>query len=204
MGNDLPENYKEWVPRVSTIVSFFYPFEDNDRERFEKWVESKWVKVEEYMKEAQEWWTKVHQALEDYCITWSYYIEDEYKEFVINWIEFLKDYNCTTIRNEEFIFTDNYQWTIDLICNIDGEEWVLDWKNWGLAKHKWDIPTKYVKPYSKLKKTTLQLSLYAHAKWIKNIGVIELTKDRYYFHKLKLISKKEINTIIKKFNTNLL
>ena len=50
MGNDLPEKYKEGIPRVSDIVSLFYPFEDKDRERCENWVMSKWVKVEEYIR----------------------------------------------------------------------------------------------------------------------------------------------------------
>jgi len=101
---------------------------------------------------------------------------------------------------EVYFQTKFYQWTIDLVAEIDGEKWVLDWKTYGLAKHKFNIPiSEYKKPSDKLKKARLQLSLYALAKWIKKIWVIELTETGYHFHPLELYPPKELKKMIEEY-----
>lgn len=153
------------------------------------------------MREASEGWTYVHKALEDY-LTWKKVSKKKYKNLINAWIEFIKDSWLTPIATEKYIRTDDYQWTIDLVAEVDGEEWILDWKSYWLAKTKFQLTNVYKKPYDKLKKARLQLSLYAYALWIKNIGVVELTEEGYYFHKLDLIPLKEIKEILLEYKYN--
>ena len=164
---------------------------------------SKDIELDEYMKEASEGGRYVHSALETFMKSWEFNWK-KYKN-IINWgIQFLTDYKVIPLLIEEYIKTKDYQGTIDLIATIDWVKWVLDWKSYGLAKDKFKIPqpTEYRKPYDKLKKARLQLSLYARSKRINNIWIIELTQSGYHFHKLVPYSKEELNTFIKEFNLN--
>lgn len=199
-STNLPSNYSETIPRVSEIVSYFYPFSQKDF--FSQWLSEKWISYNEYMKEATDWWTYIHKKIEEYWETKKIpKTKNRYSYFVKNWISFLNDYNVEVVSQEEYILSTkyNFQGTIDLIAKIDWEDWLLDWKTYSLAKHKFNLDIKYSKPYTKLKKATLQLSLYALTKWIKNIWIIELAKDRYYFHKLKLMDKKVIIWLLKQY-----
>jgi hypothetical protein len=199
VGEKKPSNYSEKLPRVSSIVEFFYPFTNESRSRFYDWLSLYKVMPSDYMHEASTWGTYVHSMLEKY-MKWSKITLTKYKGFIEWWIQFIKDFNINPLWMEVYIRTKKYQWTIDLIAEIDWEKWVLDWKTWGLSKHKFNIPiSAYKKPSDKLKKARLQLSLYALAKRIKNIWVIELTATGYHFHKLEIMPSKEINEMLKEY-----
>lgn len=196
----LPTKYIATLPRVSAIVEYFYPFTWNARERFEDWLLWNDIGVDEYMKEASTWGTFVHSKLEDY-MKWKDYRWKKYRWFIEAWKSFIVDYNVSPIAMEEYIRTNDFQGTIDLIWEIDGEKWILDWKTFGLAKHKFWLPIpSYKKPYDKLKKARLQLSLYSLATWIKNIWIVELLDWEYHFHKLELIDEKELLRLIKEYS----
>lgn len=201
MANN-PTNYKPNLPRVSSIVEFAFPFEGDGKERFLGWLEAKWVSLEDYMEEACTGGTYVHKALENYGNTWVWRGK-KYKGFVEAWIQFLKDYKVEVIAQEKYTSTKDYQWTIDLIGKLtfSWETYILDWKSYWLAKTKyWLEPKEYRKPYDKLKKARLQLSLYAYSEKIKNIAIIELLATwEYKFHKLDIIPKKEINSLLKQY-----
>ena len=166
---------------------------------------SKDIPVNEYMKVASEAWTHIHLWLDNY-INWLEESFSEYephtKEYISHWIDFLIKEKVAPISTEEYIATNRYQWTIDLVAWIDWEQWVLDWKTWWIAQEilgtKWP-KWKYKKPYAKLKKATVQLSLYAYAKWIKNIWVVELEVDGYHFHPLELVPDDELDLILKEY-----
>lgn len=201
----MPETskYREDLPRVSTLVSSLYPFSGTEAEkRFHSWLTTKWITPEEYMKVANEAGTAIHKALEDYINRWEYECAPLLTEYVRNGISFLKEYNVKPIQTECYILCDEYQWTIDLLAEINWDTYVLDWKSWGIAqeilwtKGEW---SKYRKPYDKLKKARLQLSLYAHAVKAKKIGVIELLSEWYLFHELKRMTKKELKEILSKY-----
>jgi hypothetical protein len=103
------------------------------------------------------------------------------------------------MKCETYFEAKEYQGTIDLICKIWKKKYVVDWKTWGLAKVNFWLKNDYRKPYEKLRKARLQLSLYAHSQWIKNIAIVELQEDSYHFHELKLIPKKELNLTLKMY-----
>lgn len=201
MKKSQPTNYSLTLPRVSAIVEYFYSFSWNARERFEDWLMSNDIGVDEYMKEASEWGTFVHSKLEDY-LNWKKYRWRKYTWFINSGIKFIKEHSVVPIAMEEYIQTEYYQGTMDLVAKIDweDEEWVLDWKSWGLSKYKFWLPIPaYKKPYDKLKKARLQLSLYAMAKWLTKIWVIELTPEGYYFHKLEKLPDEQLIKLCKEY-----
>lgn len=209
MGDELPTKYKEGIPRVSRIVEALFPFEGTEDEfRFHNWLKSKDIPVDEYMRVASSYWTAIHKGMEDH-ISWFPILDSEYEPYLTKYtnygIDFLKKENVAPLHTEHFICTEDYQGTIDLIAWIDWELWILDWKTYWIAQEilgtKWS-KWKYKKPYNKLKKATIQLSLYAYGSnmGIKNIGVVELADDGYHFHKLKKLSSKEIKEIINQYN----
>ena len=166
---------------------------------------SKDIPVDEYMRTASSYGTAIHKGMEDHiawlAIDWWEY-EPEVTKYCTYGIQFLNEYSVSCIHTEHYISTPHYQGTIDLVAEINWEKWVLDWKSWGIAQDilgtKWP-KWKYKKPYDKLVKTSLQLSLYAYPLGIKNIWVVELSSDWFHFHKLKLIPKKDIEEIINNY-----
>lgn len=114
----------------------------------------------------------------------------------------MTEFAGTILDSEKYFCTKDYQGTIDLIMEKDGEKWILDWKNFALAKHKFGLVGEYKKPYSKLKKAGLQLSMYAHSQKATRIGIVELTKTGYYFYELPLVSKETIKVLLKEFKFN--
>lgn len=200
MKKNQPTNYSLTLPRVSAIVEYFYPFSWNARERFEDWLMSNDIWVDEYMKEASEWGTFVHSKLEDY-LNGKIYRWRKYRGFIDAGIRFIKEFNVIKIFTEHYIRWTHFQWTIDLVCEIDSKEWIVDFKTFWLAKYKFWLPIPtHKKPSDKLKKARLQLSLYAYVAWIENIAVLELTPEWYYFYPLELIGKEQIEKLINEFN----
>jgi len=116
------------------------------------------------MLEASSAGTFIHKQLEDHAMG---YLNAEkhpvYSLLVEQGKLFMKEKGVTTIETEKYVASTLFQGTIDLICQIDEEEWIVDWKSYGVAKHKWNIDSTWRKPYGKLKKATIQLSLYAYA-----------------------------------------
>lgn len=53
-AKSLPPKYHPTLPRVSQIVSFFYPFSGEGERRFRMWLEEKGIPYDDYMKEASE------------------------------------------------------------------------------------------------------------------------------------------------------
>lgn len=193
--------YINWLPRVSTIVESVYPFDGNAKKRFERWLSQKWISSESYMKVASEAWTAIHLSLEKHIKGGQ---EDNvpFPSYVESWKKFLNELSVLPLEIEKYIRTEHYQWTIDLIGEIEGEKWVLDWKTWWIAQTILETKkegAKYKKNYWKLKKAQLQLSLYAYSEGIEKIGVVELLETGYKFHKLDIIQKCDIEGIINNY-----
>lgn len=195
----LPSRYKQGLARVSDIVSSVYPFSLETEERFVGWLTKYWVSHSAYMEEASTGGTYVHAALETFILKWEFRGK-KYKGWVASGIRFLEEHKVKAIATEEYIVCRDYQGTCDLIAEIDWEKYVLDWKNFWLAKTKFGIPQgDYRKPYDKLKKAQLQLSMYAQVKKINKIAVIELREDWYYFYPMERLPKEEIDKIVEDY-----
>lgn len=175
----MPEEYIEWIPRVSSLVEMAYPFEWFAKENYKKWLKNNWIDADEYLKEAQDVGTAIHLEMENHLLNReSELTEEEYEdhiEEVVTWRKFVdmiidKHEQCKLIP-EEYVRDENnhYQWTIDLIIKDEDRKivYLYDYKTWEIARKRWWLETKLnknwrpPKPSSKLKKLALQLSLYA-------------------------------------------
>ena len=223
---NLPEWYIEWVTRVSAIVNFKYPFKGTPTETiYLNWLADNVnpkhkrgfaINPQEYMDEACDIWTFIHLQMEKHILGKRTQKSNKlYKAHIdeINWgIEYinkLKEEYPNAIWKPEQVVIDGknrYQWTIDLV-RIDETNktvYLYDWKTFGIAKKKWNLPNKYKKPTSKLIKLALQLSLYAEIykqKGYKIGGIygIYLHETGCYEYKLKQWTTKQIDNLLKAF-----
>lgn len=220
----LPKWYKEWIDRVSNIVSFVFPFKWTPAEqRYLDWLADNVspklkrgyaIPVEEYMEEACSVGTFVHLQLEKHSL-WkrvqrSHKLFKKHQTEIESWMAHIdklnKDFPLENSWFPETVVCDNknrYQWTIDLV-RIDEDNktvYLYDWKTYWIAKKKWKLPNKYKSQTEKYKKLALQLSLYAETfrqKWYK-IGWIYwlfLHETWCYETELKLYSTEDIDKIL--------
>lgn len=127
----------------------------------------------------------------------------KYKSIIEGWIKFHKDYNVKLIKSEHYIKCKEYQWTLDALVDINWEKFIIDYKSYWLAKEKFNLPNNYKKPYEKLRKARLQLSLYNRAlKYKYKLAVVELTPSGYYFHVLEQLPKEELEELIFLYKNN--
>lgn len=227
MSNWLPSWYKEWIARVSNIVSYVFPFDWIAEETFMAWLEWKKIKHSEYMKTAQDWGTEIHLTLEKY-MEWEDYSSPLYSihskeiEWWKRYVDNLKIKYPDIIWKTEQVVLDNYwrfQWTIDLVrINEDTKQvWLYDYKSWEIVKKNYWLETKLLKswqpskPTEKLKKLWLQLSLYAEVykqlwytvEWLYWVWIHE---SWVYEYEVDLWGENKINDIINKYyirNTNI-
>jgi len=161
---NLPETKDVFVPSVTWITQF-YP----KGIAYFKWLADKgWNEAETIKVEAGDRGSRVHKAIEDLINKKivkidSIYIDSEGKEKELtvdeyeciisfaDWFNLVKPkiLACeTTIFNDEY----NYAGTIDLICEIEKEIYIIDFKT-----------SQYIWPSHKI-----QLSAYKHATKYKN------------------------------------
>lgn len=183
-------------------MEYAYPFRNEDKDRFLDWLWKKNISYEDYMQEASSWGRYVHWALESYILRWEWKWK-KYKGYVEQWIAFLKKGEYEVVSTEKYVKTKDYQGTIDLVVRrvSDGKYWIMDFKTYWLAKDKWGIPTVYKKPYDKLKKASLQLSLYSRAekRKIEFISVIEIGSTYLNIYELDFWTDEELDTLIKEY-----
>lgn len=220
----LPNWYATWIERVSNIVSFMFPFWGEELARYQEWLADDVpegrkrgyaINEEEYLWESQTVWTFIHLQME-------HYIKDEpldsadplfsihLKEisYWLEYIDWLKQEGWT-FNTEVYVrdHKDRYQWSVDLILIHEARKLVrvYDWKTWGIAKKRYNLPNKYTKPYSKLKKLLLQLSFYGEVYRqrgyeVDSIYWVWLHDTWAYEFKMEIMSTKELDLILAKFH----
>jgi len=201
----LPEWYKEGITRVSSLVEHKFPFEGtNAQERYLGWLQKNWIKEEDYHREACDVGTFVHLQMENYIMNEPLYEEDflynKHVREIEAWIRFMKEYKLTDMQTEIYCCDEynRYQGSIDLSAiTADWKKVLIDWKTWGIAKKMFGLPNRTTKPYSKLKKVALQLSLYAKALWdIDEVWVVWLHEEGYFIYKLDMVPDNELEELI--------
>lgn len=216
--NNLPEWYLAWIDRVSSIVSFKFPFEWNSRMRYQNWLNNLWITEEDYWLTATEWWTEIHKALEDYVLGNKIpnKILNKHKdeiEWAIRYIDWLiAEYPEVDWRTEVYLRDEHnrYQGTVDLVrVNEKTKEvWIYDYKSYEVAKRKYWIKTKELlknwslpKPTDKLTKVSLQMSLYAKVfeqLWYKVrwIYLVWVHKEWTFEYKADLWTNNELEKLL--------
>lgn len=207
-------HYIEGVPRVSDVVSFIFPFEWEWKDRYLNWLWINKIDQDDYLTEAQVVWTFVHKQVENF-IKWKDFDRDHpfiniHSNEIQHWASFvLRELMWEhELHTEQYILDDKYryQWTCDLvrIDEVNKRVWIYDWKTWWIAKKRWNLPNNYKKPYDKIKKVALQLSLYAEyyrkqGYDVMGLYVVWLHTTWAYPFELDIYSKEEIDDILGKW-----
>lgn len=220
----LPEWYVKWIPRVSDIVSFVYPFEGENKTRYLEWLKSKNIEEDLYLTTAQETGTYIHQIMEDY-VNWKETVENEddskiVKDTIREWKLYLdavkKKYSKAkwyTLKAEPVLrdAENRFQWSSDLVVIHEKrkEVIIIDWKSFGIAKSFFNLPNIYRKPYDKIKKGRLQFSLY----WetykqkgykVKDLILVYLHDSWAYPYSLEQYTTSELDEILSDYIISLL
>lgn len=128
-GSHFYEKNKHIYPSVTTILQA-YP----KGKYFETWLKQNGMFSDELRDTAAIKGINVHKAIERLVKNETLYIK-EYKEeewkMVCRFVDFVKEQkNFRPIKSEVIVCNehDEYAGTVDLICEIDGEIWLIDFK----------------------------------------------------------------------------
>lgn len=211
--SELPPNYIEGITRVSSLVEHLYPFEWTEGEkRYKQWLAKKGIDEREYIAEACNVGTFIHLQMEHRVLGSPLDVADslfqKHQNEIVNWLTFMEEYWLTDMQTEVYCkdSANRYQGSIDLLATINeggaDKRILVDWKTWWIAKKRWDLPNKTTKPYDKLKKVALQMSLYAKALWnIDEIWVVWLHDEGAFVYKLELVPNEELEMLIMSHQT---
>ena len=112
-----------------------------------------------------------HQAIFDYELFEDYQIEDKYKPYFESYLKFKEEYKPKILHQEIMLTNGEWAGTIDCICEIDNETWLIDWKtSRDLHENLLEVQLEGYK----------QLCVYNGIK-IDKYGAVHLKKDGYEF-----------------------
>jgi hypothetical protein len=117
---------------------------------FEVWLKDVGHNADIIMKRAGKEGTQVHQAIETLLegeeLDWmDDYGNAKYNEKVwqmINkFVDFWKTYEPELISTEEFVYSDEHKYagTADVVCKLDGEVWLIDFKTSNSLHKSYDL-----------------------------------------------------------------
>jgi len=159
----------KYIPSVTWVLEYYYksPF-------LIKWIADKGIDEAESLKKAAgNKGSRVHKAVQDLLNGFEVKISDNYDsdgdtselsaeewECIMSFCNWWKESKAELIETEKTVYTDKYAGTVDLICKIDGEVWLID------LKTSKSIYTSHI----------LQVSAYKHAYEgkIDKLGIFQL------------------------------
>ena len=175
----------KYYPSI-TFVLQVYP----KGKHFENWLKQVGFSADFIVKKAAEEGTQVHEMIEDYLngkelnflnqFNHPQYSPDVWQMF-LRFVEFWETYNPTLIDVEVHLFSDELKvaGTCDLICEIDGELWLIDFKTSNHIQPTYELQTAvYGQCYKE-----------CFGKEIKNYGILWLKSTKRKLTKEKMIGK---------------
>lgn len=134
-----------FYPSVTTILQYM-----PKNKFFEVWLKDVGHNANIIMKRAGKEGTQVHEAIETLLageeLDWmDDYGNAKYNEIVwemINkFVDFWKTYKPELISTEEFVYSDEHKYagTADLVCKLDGEVWLIDFKTSNSLHKSYDL-----------------------------------------------------------------
>ncbi len=127
---------QEYLPSATTILDV-YP----KGYGFQQWLKDLGSNSEEVLKRAGDQGTKIHEAIQSYLlgneVKWTEGEKDNYTldewMMILKFVEFHNTYKPETIAIEISLADTGlgFGGTLDYICRINGEVWLLDWKSGG-------------------------------------------------------------------------
>ena len=136
----------EYYPSVTYVLSY-YP----KGKFFEDWLKKVGYSADYIVKKASEEGTQVHEMIEAYLNGEELkflehgrpmYAPNVWQMF-LRFVEWWEEYNPTLIEVEVHLFSDELKvaGTCDLVCEIDGELWVIDFKTSNHLQTTYDLQT---------------------------------------------------------------
>ena len=185
-----------WVPSVTTILNVI-----SKGKGFEKWLadQPSYKAACEERDQAAERGTIVHESIEKLIQGDKVECENsEIGKHLMCFEKFWADHEVDTIAQELFLIDSKYGFagTPDLICNIDGKLWIIDFKTGGNYKTHNLQCRMYALLYEAIfdKKVDVIAGMYTKSTWIKEPNYI--LKKFPYNDKAKAIYDNCINGAI--------
>lgn len=120
---------ENFFPSVTTILDV-YP----KGYGFSQWLKDVGVNADEIVARAAESGSKVHDAIDRYLkgheVVWEQHVSFEEWKMILKFVEFWTTYK-PILYSSEFAMCDpelGYGGTIDIVCEIEGEIWLIDTK----------------------------------------------------------------------------
>jgi hypothetical protein len=144
----------EYYPSVTYVLSY-YP----KGKFFEDWLKKVGYSSEYIVKKASEEGTQVHEMIEEYLNgeemnflspTGSLLYDPNVWQMFLRFVEWWETYKPTLIETEVHLFSDEWRvaGTCDLICEINDELWVIDFKTSNQIHTTYELQTAvYTKCY---------------------------------------------------------
>jgi len=137
----------EYYPSVTYVLGY-YP----KGKYFEDWLKKVGYSAEFIVKKAAEEGTQVHEMIEEYLNGaelnflspqgYPQYNPDVWQMF-LRFVEFWEIYNPKLIETEVHLFSDELKvaGTCDMVCEIDGELWIIDFKTANQIQTTYELQT---------------------------------------------------------------
>ena len=136
----------EYYPSVTYVLSF-YP----KGKFFEDWLKKVGYSADYIVKKASEEGTQVHEMIEAYLngeeLKFLEHGRPMYNpniwQMFLRFVDFWEEYKPTLIEAEVHLFSDELKvaGTCDLVCEINGELWVIDFKTSNHLQTTYDLQT---------------------------------------------------------------
>ena len=135
----------EYYPSLTYVLSA-YP----KGKHFEDWLKKMGTSADYIVKKASEEGTQVHELCEAYLLgeDLTYLSSNSNPKYpphvwqmFLRFVEFWEEYNPTLIETEVHLFSDELKvaGTCDLIFELDGELWIVDWKTSNHLQSTYDL-----------------------------------------------------------------
>ena len=137
----------EYYPSVTYVLSH-YP----KGKFFEDWLKKVGYNADYIVKKAGEEGTQVHELIEEYLegkelnflnSTGHPQYDPNIWQMFLKFVEWWEEYNPTLIETEVHLFSDKLKvaGTCDLVCEIDDELWIIDFKTSNNLQTTYDLQT---------------------------------------------------------------
>ena len=124
----------EYYPSVTYVLGY-YP----KGKYFEEWLKKVGFSADYIVKKAGDEGTQVHEMIEKYLegeelrflsSTYNPMYDSNVWQMFLKFVEWWEEYNPTLIETEVHLFSDKFKiaGTCDLVCEIDNELWIIDFK----------------------------------------------------------------------------
>jgi hypothetical protein len=137
----------EYYPSITYVLSY-YP----KGKHFENWLKQVGFSADYIVRKASEEGTQVHEMIESYLNGKELRFLDNNDnptcdpnvwQMFIKFVDFWEEYKPTLIEAEVHLFSDQYKvaGTCDMVCEIDGELWIIDFKTSNHLQTTYDLQT---------------------------------------------------------------